>query len=42
MDLINATGCDAQILSPAQTIEKIRSDSAKWGRVVKEANVRAE
>ena len=42
MDLINATGCDAQILPPAQTIEKIRADSAKWGRVVKEANVRAE
>ena len=39
---LNATGCDAEFLSPAQTVEKIRADSAKWGRVIKEANVRAE
>ena len=42
MDQINATGCDAEILPPAKTAEKIRSDYAKWGRVVKEANIRAE
>ena len=42
MDLINATGCDAEILPPEKTIEKIRADSAKWGRVVKEAGMRAE
>jgi tripartite-type tricarboxylate transporter receptor subunit TctC len=42
MDAINATGCDAEILPPAQTVEKIRADSAKWGRVVKEANIRAD
>jgi tripartite-type tricarboxylate transporter receptor subunit TctC len=42
MEPINATGCDAEILSPAQTIEKIKADYAKWGRVVKEANIRAE
>jgi len=39
---LNATGCDADFLSPAQTVEKIRADSVKWGRVIKEANVKAE
>ena len=42
MDAINATGCDAAILSPAQTLERIRNDYAKWGRVVKDANIKAE
>jgi len=39
---LNATGCDADILSPAQTVEKVRADAAKWGRVIKEANIKAE
>jgi tripartite-type tricarboxylate transporter receptor subunit TctC len=39
---LNATGCDAEFLSPAQTIEKIRNDAAKWGKVVKDANIKAE
>ena len=39
---INATGCDTEILSPAQTVEKIKADYVKWGRVVKEANIKAE
>jgi len=39
---INATGCDTEVLSPAQTVEKIKADYAKWGRVVKEANIKAE
>jgi tripartite-type tricarboxylate transporter receptor subunit TctC len=39
---INATGCDTEILTPAQTVDKIKSDSAKWGRVIKEAGVKAE
>lgn len=39
---INATGCDAEILSPAQTLEKITADHAKRGKVVKDANIRAE
>lgn len=39
---INATGCDAEILAPAQTVEKVKADYAKWGRVVKEANIKAE
>jgi tripartite-type tricarboxylate transporter receptor subunit TctC len=39
---INATGCDTEILSPAQTVEKIKADYAKWGRVVKDANIKAE
>jgi tripartite-type tricarboxylate transporter receptor subunit TctC len=42
MDAINATGCDAAILPPAQTLERIKTDYAKWGRVVKEANIKAE
>jgi len=42
MDTISATGCDAEILPPEKTVEKIRADAAKWGRVVKEANIRAE
>ncbi|HLX81814.1 MAG TPA: tripartite tricarboxylate transporter substrate binding protein [Burkholderiales bacterium] len=42
MDTINATGCDVDILTPAQTVERIKSDSAKWGRVIKEANIKAE
>ena len=39
---LNATGCDAEFLTPAQTSEKIRADYAKWGRVVKEANIRVD
>jgi tripartite-type tricarboxylate transporter receptor subunit TctC len=42
MDQINATGCDAEVLSPAKTAERIKVDNEKWGRVVKEANIRAE
>jgi tripartite-type tricarboxylate transporter receptor subunit TctC len=42
VDLINATGCDTEILSPAKTVERIKADYEKWGRVVKEANIRAE
>ena len=42
LDQINATGCDTEILSPAKTIERIKVDHEKWGRVVKEANIRAE
>jgi tripartite-type tricarboxylate transporter receptor subunit TctC len=42
LEPIDATGCDAEILPPAQTIEKIKADSVKWGRVVQQANIRAE
>ncbi len=42
LESINATGCDAEILTPAQTVERIKADFAKWGRVVKEANIKAE
>ena len=42
MDAINATGCDVDILSPQATVEKIKVDAAKWGKVVKDANIRAE
>ena len=42
MDQISATGCDAEILPPAQTLERVKTDYAKWGRVVKEASIKAE
>jgi tripartite-type tricarboxylate transporter receptor subunit TctC len=42
VDAINATGCDVEILTPAQTVERIKADSAKWGRVIKEANIKAD
>jgi len=42
IEQINATGCDTEIMAPAQTMQKIKTDSAKWGRVVKEANIKAD
>jgi tripartite-type tricarboxylate transporter receptor subunit TctC len=42
MDQISATGCDAAIEPPAQTIDRVKNDYSKWGRVVKEANIRAD
>ena len=39
---INATGCDTEILTPAQTVERIKTDYVKWGGVVKDANIRTE
>jgi len=42
MDQISATGCDAEILPPAKTVERIKADYAKWGRVVKDANIKAD
>jgi len=42
LEPINATGCDAEILRPQATIEKIKADYAKWGGVVKQASIRAE
>ena len=42
MDQISATGCDAEIQTPAQTVERVKNDYVKWGRVVREANIRAD
>jgi tripartite-type tricarboxylate transporter receptor subunit TctC len=42
MDQITTTGCDAEILPPAKTVERIKADYAKWGRVVKDANIKAD
>jgi tripartite-type tricarboxylate transporter receptor subunit TctC len=42
VEQINATGCDTEILSPARTVERIRTDYEKWGRVVREANIKPE
>ena len=35
-------GCDAEFLNPAQTVEKIKTDYAKWGKVIKDANIKAD
>jgi len=42
MEQISATGCDAGILPPAETAKKIVADYEKWGRVVREAGIRAD
>ncbi|HTG96250.1 MAG TPA: tripartite tricarboxylate transporter substrate binding protein [Burkholderiales bacterium] len=42
VDQINATGCDTEILSPAKTVERIKADYEKGGRVVREANIKPE
>jgi tripartite-type tricarboxylate transporter receptor subunit TctC len=42
MDQISATGCDAEIQSPSATIERVKNDYVKWGKVVKDANIRAD
>lgn len=39
---LNATGCDADFLTPAQTVDRIKADLAKWGRVVREANIKVD
>ncbi len=39
---IDATGCDTEILTPAQTTENVKTDLAKWGKVVKDANIKPE
>jgi tripartite-type tricarboxylate transporter receptor subunit TctC len=35
-------GCDAEFMTPAQTLEKVKSDHAKWGKVIKEANIKVD
>ena len=42
VDQINATGCETEMLTPAVTVEKIKVDSAKWGKVIKDTNMKAE
>jgi len=42
IEQLNATGCDAEILAPAQTVQKIKADFAKWGTVVKDANIKVD
>ena len=42
MNQIDATGCDTNIMTPAQTVERIKADYVKWGNVVKQAQIRAE
>ena len=35
-------GCDAEFLNPAQTLDKVKSDHAKWGKVIKDAGIKAD
>jgi tripartite-type tricarboxylate transporter receptor subunit TctC len=42
IDAINSTGCDTEIQGPARTIERVKADQEKWGRVVRDAKIRAE
>ena len=42
LDRINATGCDTEILSPGKTVERIQADYEKWGKVIKQAGIKAE
>ncbi len=35
-------GCDAEFLNPAQTLDKLKSDHAKWGKVIRDAGIKAE
>ena len=39
---LRVTGCDAEFLTPTQTQAKVRTDHAKWGKVVKDANIKPE
>jgi tripartite-type tricarboxylate transporter receptor subunit TctC len=38
----NANGCDSNILTPAQTTEKVKADYAKWGKVIRDANIKPD
>ena len=42
LEPINATGCDAVIVPPEKTIEKIKADYVKWGNVIKDVGIKAE
>ena len=42
VEQINATGCDVEILAPAPTAEKVRAAAIKWGKVIKDATIKAE
>ncbi len=42
VDQINASGCETEILPPAVAAEKVRVDSVKWGKVIKDTNIKAE
>jgi tripartite-type tricarboxylate transporter receptor subunit TctC len=41
-DQLNATGCDPDFLTPAQTVQKVRTDLVKWGGVIRDANIKAD
>ena len=35
-------GCDPDFNSPVVTLEKVKADFAKWGKVIRDANIKAE
>lgn len=35
-------GCDAEFMTPAQTLEKVKNDHVKWGKVIKDANIKVD
>lgn len=37
-----AAGCDPDFTTPAQTVERVKADYAKWGKLIREANIKAE
>lgn len=37
-----AAGCDPDFANPARTLEKVKADMAKWAKVIKDANIKAE
>ena len=41
-DQYRQSGCDAEFLSPVQTVEKVKSDFLKWGKVIRDAGIKAE
>ena len=35
-------GCDADFHSPAATLEKVKAEYAKWGKVIRDTNIKVE
>ena len=41
-DSFNAAGCEPEFRTPAQMRERITADVAKWGKLIKDANIKAD
>ena len=42
LDNFKQQGCDPDFNGPAATLEKVKSDFAKWGKVIKDANIKVD